>query len=113
VALVQIDLRRGPARKHTPGDADAAEGDHAAAHRAAELAAAAELAGTAAATVPKASLAPAAAGLVLAGGIVLLAPVAVAAAGSVTTLVLLLASLVALGLFAALLRPALPGADPR
>lgn len=108
MALVQIDLRRGPARKHSPGDVDAAEGDHAAAHRAAELA------GRPAADTAVAgdSVAPAAAGLALAGGLVLLAPVAVAAAGSTATLILLLAGLAALGLFAALLRPALPGADP-
>jgi VIT1/CCC1 family predicted Fe2+/Mn2+ transporter len=107
VALVQIDLRRGPARKPPSGDANAPEGDHAAAHRAAELAGRSP----ADEAVPGESLASAVAGVVLAGGLVLLAPVAVAAAGSVATLSLLLAGLAALGLFAALLRPALPGAD--
>ena len=108
MALVQIDLQRGPARKYTHGS-DVAEGDHAAAHQAAVSAA--EV-GEPRAAVRGDSLAPATAGLVLAGGLVLLAPLAAAAAGSLPTRILLLAGLVALGLFTALLRPASTGADP-
>lgn len=109
MALVQIDLQRGPARKYTHGS-DVAEGDHAAAHQAA-VSSAAEV-GEPRAAVRGDSLAPATAGLVLAGGLVLLAPLAAAAAGSLPTRILLLAGLVALGLFTALLRPASTGADP-
>ena len=109
MALVQIDLQRGPARKHTHGS-DVAEGDHAAAHQAATSAA--EVGEPRAPPVRGDSLAPATAGLVLAGGLVLLAPLAAAAAGSLPTRILLLAGLVALGLFTALLRPASTGADP-
>ena len=107
MALVQIDLQRGPARKHTHGS-DVAEGDHAAAHQAAVSAA--EVGEPRA--VRGDCLAPATAGLVLAGGLVLLAPLAAAAAGSLPTRILLLAGLAALGLFTALLRPASTGADP-
>jgi len=110
MTLVQIDLRRGtrirPGRarepRNNPGATDAAEGDHASGTHAA-----------AAAVEPTDHFARVTAGLVLAGGLVLLAPVAAAAAGSFAALVVVLAGLVALGLFAVLLLPAIIRVDPQ
>ncbi len=110
MTLVQIDLRRGPARE-PPAPArpheDAAEGDHGGDYGA-------EHSGIATRSVPGDSLASAAAGLALAGGLVLLAPLAPLALTSRPALYLLLAGLAALGLIAALLRPALAAeVEPR
>lgn len=105
MTLVQIDLTRGPARARAGHDvadvADAAEGDHA---------------GRSVTAAPVPVDSPATgdapfAGLALAGGLVLLAPLASLALHSRPALIVLLAGLAALGLFAALLRPALAEVD--
>ena len=97
MTLVQIDLRRDRAR--ATGRTDAAEGDHAA--RPADACAD----GAVASDSPERAHAAAFVGLVLGGGLVLLAPLATLALTSRAALVVLLAGLAALGLFAALLRP--------
>ena len=105
--LVQIDLRRGPARTpETPRSSgvaapvDGNDGNGSQPLEAAERA------------VPPNSLGRAAAGMVLAGGLILLAPVAAAAVTSGNAAVLLTGGLLLLGMLAVLLRPALAEVDP-